>query len=206
MTDDQSALSLHPDHLADLKKSGLSNETLRGAGIYSVPPRDIAKKLGFNDSLIESALAFPYPGCDGFERYKVFPPRGGKKYLQPIGSKNHLYIPERVRPILLEPSITLYITEGEKKTLKAVQEGLPCIGLSGLWNWKNKGEEGLISDFNLIAWQGRSVYMIPDSDWLEPNHHGYRKNLKEAVRELSYRLIDRGARVFIVELPKEVSL
>lgn len=42
-----SYLSLHPEHLADLKKSGLSDETIREAGIYSAPPNEIHKLLGW---------------------------------------------------------------------------------------------------------------------------------------------------------------
>lgn len=85
-------LTLHPDHLANLQKSGLSDETIQSAGIYSLRPCDINKKLGFNDSRIESVMAFPYPGGDGFEIYKIFPPRDGLKYVQSKGSPNRLYI------------------------------------------------------------------------------------------------------------------
>ncbi len=195
--------NLHPDHLKDLKKSGLSNQTIQEAGFYSVPPCDISKKLGFNSPKIESLLAFPYPGCDGFVRYKPFPSLEGRpKYLQKKDTGSHLYIPERVRAAISDSSVPLYITEGEKKTLKAVQEGLICIGLGGLWNWSDGSEEkNLNSTFNLIVWQARTVFITPDNDWLSPDRHGEKKNLKQGVYELAYRLIDRGARVYLVELP-----
>lgn len=204
MSNDHNNPSLHPDHLQNLRKSGLSDETIQQEGIYSVPPRDINKKLGFNDSRIESVMAFPYPGCDGFERFKLFPPSDKKKYWQQKGTPNRLYISEKVEDVLQDVSVSLSLTEGEKKTLKAVQEGLPCIGLSGLWNWKNKGEEKLISDFDLINFKGRTVFIVPDNDWLLPNKHGYEKNLRQAVNGLAYLLIDRGARVFVVKLPDEL--
>jgi hypothetical protein len=109
--------------------------------------------------------------------------------------------------ILKDPSTPIYIVEGEKKCLKGLQEGLSCIGLGGLWSWSDGSEEkNLIPDFDLIEWKGRTVYLVPDNDWLSPDRHGERKNLLEAVNGLAYRLIDRGARVFIVELPKEVTL
>lgn len=197
------SLRLHPDHIQDLRKSGLSDEMIQEAKIYSVPPKDINKKLGFNDLKIESVLCFPYPGCDGFERYKPFPSLDGKpKYLQKKGTGNHLYIPERVRPVLSDPIVPLCITEGEKKTLKAVQEGLNCIGLGGLWNWSDGSEEkNLIPDFGEINFEKRSVLLVPDNDWKQPDRHGEQKNLWEAVHELTYRLIDRGAKVYVVELP-----
>lgn len=201
--DDKTLPHLHPDHLKDLRKSGLSDETIREAKIYSVPPGNINKIFGFNNPKIKSLLAFPYQGCDGFERYKIFPPQENKKYHQPGGSQNHLYIPETLNSILPDPSIPLYITEGEKKTLKACQDGLPSIAEGGLWNWSDGSEDkNLISDFNKIAWQGREVNIIPDNDWLSPTRRGEQKNLKEAVNELAYRLIDRGAKVYIIQLPE----
>lgn len=197
----------HPAHRADLERSGLSKDTYQGAGIRSVCPADIAKILGgYLSKKVLSLLEFPYPLCPGFSRYKPWPAIKWKgrtiKYFQPPGTGNHLYFPPGVEKIFQDVSISLCITEGEKKSLKAMQEGLFCIGLSGLWNWSG-GDKNLIPDFDRVKWQGRTVYIIPDSDWLQPNRHGYRTNLREAVTELAHHLIDRGARVFIVELPQE---
>jgi len=195
-------MNLYPEHLADLRKSGLSDQTILDAKIYSVSSSDFSRKLGFNDPKIESLMAFPYPGCGGFERFKIFPPLDGRRYLQPKGSGSHLYIPDAVEKILGDPTIPIYITEGEKKTLKAIQEGLPCVGLGGLWNWSNGDDEKtLITDFDRIEFRGRLVFLVPDNDWLEPNRHGEQRNLQQAVFELGYRLIDRGAQVFVIELP-----
>ena len=118
-------------------------------------------------------------------------------------TSNHEIDP-KIAAILKNPSIPLYITEGEKKALAACQSGLPCVALSGLWNWKNKGDDALISDFYLIAFKNREVFIVPDNDWHQPDRNGKSKNLKAAVMELSYRLLDRGAKVFIVLLPQEV--
>jgi len=76
------------------------------------------------------------------------------------------------------------------------------VGLGGLWSWSDGSEEKrLIPDFDKINFKGRTVYLIPDNDWLKPDRHGDKKNLREAVYELAYRLIDLGARVYIVYLP-----
>jgi hypothetical protein len=207
MTEQSNDLSLHPDHLADLRKSGLSDETIKDAKIYSVPPKDISRKFEGHFLKVESLLSFPYPGLDGFERYKLFPPQGSAKYYQKSGTLARLYFPPAVLPILQDVSIPLCITEGEKKALKATQEGIYCLGLGGLWSWSDgTDEKNLIADFDKVVWKGRAVYLIPDNDWLNPDRHGERKNLKQAVYELAYRLIDRGTKVFIVELPKEVTL
>ena len=64
---DSANLALHfqADHLADLRASGLSDETIKAAGVYSLRPRDIA--LFFNlrrgvPTEIKTALCFPYQG------------------------------------------------------------------------------------------------------------------------------------------------
>ncbi len=200
--------SLHPAHLEDLRKSGLSDETILEAGIKSVPPRDIDKIFGY-ETFAKSVYEIPYG--NGYSRFKMFyneadkinPKTGDErpKYLAKKDSGNRLYIPAKVRPILKDLSIPLYIIEGEKKTMKAIQEGILCIAISGLWNWKAKDKDELISDFDLIALDGRTVYIVPDNDFLLPDRHGKPKNLKQAVNELAYKLIDRGAKVSWVELP-----
>ena len=91
-------LSLHPDHLADLRQSGLTDETIQALGLYSARPGDISRLVGFDPPGVESALVFPYLGEDGFCRVKVFPPYKDKnghtvKYLQKPGSGVRLYIP-----------------------------------------------------------------------------------------------------------------
>jgi len=192
----------HPLHYADFKKSGLSDETILAAGFKTILPANINKIIGCNIPGLSSAYEIPYPGCDGFSRYRLFYEDGkkGHKYIQQKGTGNHLYILGIIRPLLHDTSIPLYKTEGEKKALKACQEGLICVGLSGLWNWSD-GKKELIADFEQIALAGRQIFIVPDNDYLKPNRHGYGKNLKQAVYEFAYRLIDRGAKVSIVELP-----
>ena len=118
-----------------------------------------------------------------------------------VKTGNRLYIPDSVRPLLQNVTIPLYFTEGEKKSIKACQEGLFCIGLSGLWNWSD-GKKKLIQDFGCIAFTGRTIFIVPDNDYKKPNKHGYKKNLEKAVNELGMNLRARGAKVFVVKLPE----
>lgn len=201
-------LQLFHEHYEDLEKSGLSEETISEARIRSIPLNEITRVLGFSIPGLSSLYEIPYDyGLSGYDngycRYKAFYNNGKKepKYLQRKNSYNRLYIPEQVRKILNDPKIPLYITEGEKKSLKATQEGLDCIGLSGLWNWSN-GKKELIFDFSKIALDKRKIYIVPDNDWLSPDKHGYKKNLKQAVYQLAEKLKAQGADVFIVELPQ----
>ena len=195
---------LRPDHLEDLHSaSGLSSETIEQSQIESVEQCLIEAELGFTMANIISLYKIPYLHADGFCRYKCFYSAGkeGPKYLQKKGSGNRLYLPPQVMQSLQDISIPLYITEGEKKALKAAQENLCCVGLSGLWNWSD-GKKELIKDFELIKFEGRQVFIVPDNDWQKPNKHGHQKNLEAAVKLLAHKLKKLGAEVSIILLPQ----
>ena len=187
-------MQLAPEHLADLKNSGLTAETIEEAGIYSVPPSDINKVIGWNMP-IKSLLAFPYPKCDHFTRYKLFPhftPKDGRsmRYFQPKGSSPHLYFP----PGFDHSADNIRITEGEKKALKGTQDGLNVLGLGGIWNFAVKNAEGmphLIEEFSLVEWEGKKVELIPDSDFFQ------NECIKRAVFRLGKLLEAQGAIVNI---------
>jgi len=170
-------------HLEDLRKSGLSDESIIAAGFRTIPPGDIARHIGYDIPDVNSAYEIPFD--KDFSRVKVFyfpdrPPAPGekrRKYHQKQGKGNRLYIPVlRNNKILKDTQLKLYIAEGEKKALCASQHGFPCIGITGLWNWKKKGTDELIPDFDLIALNGREIYLVPDSDYRDK-----RKNLTQAV-------------------------
>ncbi|MBI3989226.1 MAG: DUF3854 domain-containing protein, partial [candidate division NC10 bacterium] len=191
-------LVLHPEHFVDLQRSGLLPDTLRELGIYSARPSDIPKLVGFDPPAIHSALIFPYPGEDGFCRVKVFPSFKDKndhavKYLQKSGSGVHLYIPPLAAKVLSNPTIPLAWTEGEKKAAKACQEGLPCVGLGGLWNWLE--DERPIVKLDEVAHVEREEVIFPDSDvWSWPD-------LLRAVYAFGKELEARGAKISAAIIP-----
>jgi putative DNA primase/helicase len=192
----------HPAHLADLKRSGLSEETIQAAGIYTVPPDEIGKKLGGLANGVVSAFAFPYPGFDGYERYKAWREETADpkapKYLQKTGTPNHLYFPPGVD---LADDSPLIFTEGEKKALALRQAGFLVVGIGGIWNWYEKGEgykkpkeSRPIADLDRVNWR-RTVTIIFDSD----GHDNYLVRL--AAFRLARELSHRGAAVSILFLP-----
>jgi hypothetical protein len=70
------------------------------------------------------------------------------KYLSPKDTKNrfdfppvHKKIAHNIWAVIKDPKAPLHITEGEKKCLKANLEGIPCIGLAGVWSWKTRDLE-----------------------------------------------------------------
>jgi len=191
-------MSLHPEYLEDLRRSGLTDETIQAAGIYTVPPDEIGKKLGGMGNGVVSALAFPYPGHDGFERYKVWWGEGRQekapKYLQRGGTPNHLYCPPGVD---LASDSQLLITEGEKKVLSLWQAGFQVVGVGGVWNFLEKGdgeESRPIPDLDLVNWR-RPVKVLFDSD----GHANPMVRL--AAWRLARELAGRGATVSVLFLP-----
>ncbi len=189
--------SLHPEHLADLRKSGLSDETVALMGVYSVRPADISKALGWDPKAVNSALAFPYSEKNGFTRYKIFPPirdANGHtvKYLQKKGTGAYLYILPSVEAILKNPALPLALAEGEKKAASLIQAGIMAIGIGGIWNWLNSGSQTAIQKLDEITWVEREVILYFDSDiWCRPD-------LLKAVYALGKELEGRGALIQIV--------
>jgi len=196
--------SLHPLHLADLRESGLTDKTIKAAGVYTVPPDEVGKRLGGLANGVVSALAFPYLGCDGYERYKVWREETADpkapKYLQKTGTPNRLYLPSTVD---LKDDSDLLLVEGEKKSLALWQSGFEVVGLGGIWNWCERSQgykrpklTRPIADLDRVNWR-RTVTIIFDSDG-----HDNRNVLLAALR-LGRELSHRGAAVSILFLPAD---
>ena len=122
-------LSFYPEHRTDLRKSGLSNETIIQAGIKSISPDLLTKEIG-NHPNVKSAYKIPYSGKDLFCRYKVFYSEGKtgpKVSSKERHGKQALY--HRKSPI--ESVVTLRFTftspKAKRRPLKPVKKG--CIAL-----------------------------------------------------------------------------
>ena len=197
-------LDLLPHHLRELRNSGLSDETILDARIRSEADHErLTSLLGFpwrrNSG---TGMVFPFLDAAGecvLVRVKPenAPMMGGRaaKYLSPGGSEVRLYVPPAARRFLADASQPLCITEGEKKALSATQHAYPCVGLTGVDCWHRPHSSELIPDLKAIAWNGRTVYIVFDSDAVDnPN-----VRLNESL--LAAQLQNRGAIVKIVRLP-----
>lgn len=200
--------ALHPDALADLRKSGLSDEIIAACGLHSVRPSDL--KACPVPGVVH-ALAFPYYALDGspldFQRWKLFydgEPGDRPKYWQPKGSDPQSYFPPRVawQSLASDPTQLLLITEGEKKALAGCQFGLSCLGIAGVWNWRVKldgGERLVLQGLDQIIWTGRTVELVPDSDAWRPEKE---RDILAGFYALAMNLKERGAVVSFVKLPE----
>ena len=187
--------SFHPQHLSDLRKSGLNDVTIDAAGIYTVPPGEIGKKLGGLANNVVNALAFPYPGFDGYERYKVWREEGktGPKYIQKTGTPNHLYLP----PTLDHKGDShLLVGEGEKKALALMQSGFQVVGIGGVFSWltKTDGDSHPLPDFDLLNWR-RPVTILFDSDGSN------NPKVRLAAWRLGREVARRGGQIMVLFLP-----
>jgi len=203
---------LEAEHNADLYKSGLTDETITKCLFESTNPT-LLREMGAGFVKAESALEIPYFEIsgekNGFARRKLFPAikikdGGTIKYWQPKGSSPHLYLPPLAdwHKIISQTASPLLITEGEKKAAAMCQAGLPCIGVGGVWNWREKTEDGgrmVLPAIEQFAWKGRKVEIVPDSD-------GWRKgktfDVLAGFYALGMELIQRGAVVTMVVLPE----
>ena len=187
-------------HVDELRRSGLSDDTIARAGLYSATEPGVRDLLGFGAG---SGLVFPYPELNGsgpYARVKLdATPPDGKRYRSPKGRPNRLYIPPLLDPAVLADARTpLWITEGEKKALKAVQEGLPCVGVPGVWSWRTRDarDRGVpIADLEHVVWRGRTVFVVYDSDLVT------KPQVRLAEYALARELQRRGATVKAIRLP-----
>ena len=147
-------------------------------------------------------LAQPKPLVNGHDPFaaKSGPPEwtADLRYVQPRNTLSELYLPPFVDwpAIMRDVETPLTITEGEKKAAKACVEGIPCVGLGGVWMWKSgRMKHPLLPQFYSFAWSGRTVYLIYDSDAnTNPDVH-------RAANELAKHLTGLGAIPRIVFLP-----
>ncbi len=208
----QRTLKIHDDrlsekHLADLRGSGLNDETIQRAGLATVSAEAAEEYLGYSPG--SKCLVFEYQGTIPHCRLKPERPLVGpdgkrRKYLAAKGSGNRLYFPAGfIGPAdVTDTGVPLIITEGEKKALKACQEGYKTIGIAGVWAWKTRGDDGTgqtrpLPELTAIKWRGRTVSICFDSDAVD------KPSVCQAERALAAELRSRGARVLIVRLPED---
>jgi hypothetical protein len=201
-------VNLSADHLADLRASGLSEDTITALGFQAVRPADIPVREA------HSAYRIPYFNLDGslncFHRLKLVPPVKNKdghtqKYWQQPGTAPGLYLPPlslQWASIAKESRIEVVIVEGEKKAAAGCQQGLIAAGVGGAWSGFVRSENGkrlVLPLLNEFIWDDRPVLMCPDSDAWRPDKE---MNILAGFFALAKELQHHGASVRFVVLPE----
>lgn len=188
----------------DLKRSGLSDETIRKHGIRSLTASE-ARVILRRKTEVGTGYVIPYPNkvggfIEGVVNFRLDNPllssdKGKKprKYIRPVGSNARLYIPFPTWKTIDDISIPLIITEGEKKVLKSTQESFYAIGASGVWGWSSNHRP--LIDFERIKIKNRIIYIVFDGD------KATNPNVLLAQNKLAKMLVKKGAHVKIVDLP-----
>jgi len=189
-----------------IEGSCIAPEVAAARGYRSVATKADARRLGFGDAQCNvPALLIPVWGVNGeIATYQLRPdtPRvkDGKplKYETPAGSHMALDVPRGIHAMLGDPAIPLIITEGARKADSAVSQGLCCVSLLGVWNWRGRNEhdgKSALPDWEHIALNGRTVRIAFDSDVME------KAAVYAALVRLCAFLRQRGAHVEMIYLP-----
>ena len=206
-------------HTRHLHTSGLTDDTIRAANLYSIESRDETIALLGRTYALHAGPAFviPFyePGAAEPYAYRVRPdhPRydakrkRSVKYDQPTGAGIMVYYPPRTRASgELRGSTRLVWTEGEKKALALDQLGYTAVGLTGVDGWSAprgatnpSGEKPprelhpRILDHVNVA--GRDCVIAFDQDAIE------KPAVMRALRALIRALLEAGAAEVRVALP-----
>ena len=165
-------------HQALVDASGIARTVQLARGYESATKRTELERLGFGPKQRSvPALIVPVWNVHGervLTQIRPDNPRvvDGKalKYETPVGASLIVDCPPAVRPMLRDPSIPLFVTEGARKADAAVTRGLACVALLGVWAWRGKNEHGgkaVLPCWDAIALNGRDVYVVFDSDVME---------------------------------------
>lgn len=226
---DTKVINLSVRDKQELLDSGYTEESISKIPHYSAAPEETKQKVGFSCSSLvfvyKDLEGKDYRTADGkpFRRCK---PRytedqeaswlkNGKspaKYLSPKGAGVKPYISQLIVNAPEKASNVKYpliYTEGEKKADVLAQEGYFAIGLGGVTCWSAPRDEEdeedspkrLMPELQVIKYNRRVVYLIPDSDILDQE----KPQIAAAIRDLAIELqVNQNAFVRLVLLPNEL--
>lgn len=204
-------LSLPEAALADMRRSGLDGKDMRRLRIQPLS-RGQVKALGLPAF---RAIRIPYFDWRGkptaFYRLRYLEDtrtgfdrntdRKPMRYVQTPDSINEVYAPPIIQweKVIGDPEVPLVITEGEKKSACGCKNGMPTLGLGGVWCFKSNAKKvALLPQLKVIKWAGRKVYLIYDSD-ARTN-----PDVVAAQVALCKELTSLGALPHVVQLPDVV--
>ena len=200
------------------EESGISDDAIAARGYRTITDEADLITLGFAPGQRRvPGLLLPLHTTDGRSGPAVYRPDNPRvrenrrkknddgtypqqviKYEQPKGEPVRIDCPPGIQPKLVDPSVPLFITEGQKKADALVSQGACAIALTGVWNWKSRNKYGgtvFINDLDYIAWENRHVYLVFDSDVMT------KQSVRQALTRFTDHLKRKEAVVSHVYLP-----
>ena len=203
---------LSEKHFEELHvESGISEEIIRAIGYETVTKRSELARRGFamKQRRVPGLLVplhQPKGGKPVMWQVKPDDPRKNAtgrvlKYEFPYGKSPVLDTPpcELMRDVLMTGKDPVFITEGSKKAACAVSHGIPCMSLSGVYNWRTTNKYGVkttIADLEDIDFSDRVVYLAFDND------SATNEMVYWALVRFAGVLERRGADVYFTVLPQ----
>lgn len=200
---------LHDHHRTMLEQaSGINPDVIAARGYQTVTAKTELAKLGFSraQQLVPALLIPVHDPTGRIATHQLRPdePRENKgkklKYEAPTGSSLALDVNPLSRGKLGDPTVPLWITEGSKKVDALVSHGLCALGLIGVWGWRGTNPNGgktALRDWEDVALNGRTVYLVFDSDVTT------KREVYGALERLKAFLESRDAKVKVVYLPDD---
>jgi hypothetical protein len=208
MSEDRGLLPHHRDQL--IQGSGITDEVIQARGYRSITTEDFSllKGAGFSRKQWPNVPGLLLPlwttdGQNGLMVYRPDTPRIDakgtiQKYEIPPKRGVRLDCPPRCQPKLKDPSIPLWVTEGQKKADAMASHDLCAIALLGVWNFKGKNPLGgvtFLADWDYVGLKNREVRIVFDSDVMT------KAQVRKALERLTEHLQRKGAHVVAVYLP-----
>src|SRR5271163_3986461 len=198
-----------------LRARAVGDDVAIERGYLSAARKSDLERLGFGRTQqLVPALVIPVWSVRGHvEAYQLRPdkPRLNdqgrqRKYEMKAGSRMLLDVHPRLKrqraaaetPLIEDPAIPLFVTEGVPKADAAISIGLCCIALLGVFNFRGSNEAGgktALADWEAIALNERTVYVAFDSDVME------KPNVYAALTRIKALLESRKAKVRLLYLP-----
>lgn len=194
---------------AKWQSSGISSEAAGLLQLSGLPASEVTQLCQKFQPV--AALKIPYFDFEGkptsFYRIRYLEPLPGfagqvekpQRYAQAPGTLNEVYLPPLLKDgwatVANDPTIPIYITEGELKAAAATSVGYPTIGLGGVDVWRSaKRGIPLLPQLQAIKWNGRDVVVVFDSD------AATNPGVVSAQRRLAGELVALGAKPRIASL------
>ena len=198
--------------------SAIAADVVDTRGYRSVGDTAELRKLGFIPSHQRPGLLIPIHFTDGgnglfqfrFDNELCWENRKKRKnpdgtypqkklrYAAPKGAALRVDCPPKCLPMLGDPDIPLWLTEGVKKSDRLASQAVCAMALLGVWNFKGKNDVGgvtFLAYFDHIVLKGRQVNIAFDSDVMQ------KPSVRKAIDRITEHLQRKESTVGRVYLP-----